>query len=117
MASASDSPLLWVALSSRSGYLRESRNLSASTGDTPAPISIENFHMLRDRQTADSVAAPDDKQARVNLLNWDGNGNEPGLFPPAERLAEEHLGKQNPGAYTDPGPADASDKGLGGAPL
>jgi nitrate reductase beta subunit len=49
---------------------------------TPAPISIENFHMLRDRQTADSVAAPDDKQKRVNLLNWDGKGRPEGLFPP-----------------------------------
>src|SRR4029453_15976902 len=40
----------------------------------PAPISVENFHMLRDRQTADSAAAPEDKGARVNLLNWDGKG-------------------------------------------
>ena len=49
---------------------------------TPAPISVENFHMLRDRQTADTTAAPDDKQARVNLLNWDGKGRPEGLFPP-----------------------------------
>jgi len=49
---------------------------------TPAPISIENFHMLRDRQTADSGAAPEDKHARVNLLNWDGKGRPEGLFPP-----------------------------------
>jgi nitrate reductase beta subunit len=49
---------------------------------TPAPISVENFHMLRDRQTADSAAAPDDKQTRVNLLNWDGKGRPEGLFPP-----------------------------------
>jgi nitrate reductase beta subunit len=49
---------------------------------TPAPISIENFHMLRNRQTADSVAAPDDKETRVNLLNWDGKGRPEGLFPP-----------------------------------
>jgi nitrate reductase beta subunit len=49
---------------------------------TPAPISVENFHIQRDRQTADSAAAPDGKQARVNLLNWDGRGRPDGLFPP-----------------------------------
>jgi nitrate reductase beta subunit len=50
----------------------------------PAPIAVENFHLLRDRQTADAVdspAAPGDKSARVNLLNWDGNGRPQGLFP------------------------------------
>jgi len=49
---------------------------------TPAPIAVENFHLQRDRQTADSAAAPDGKQARVNLLNWDGRGRPDGLFPP-----------------------------------
>jgi nitrate reductase beta subunit len=48
----------------------------------PTPISIENLHTLRDRQTADSIASPDDKQGRVNLLNWDGKGTPAGLFPP-----------------------------------
>ena len=38
--------------------------------------------MLRNRQTADSSAAPADKAARVNLLNWDGKGRPEGLFPP-----------------------------------
>jgi nitrate reductase beta subunit len=49
---------------------------------TPVPIDVENFDMLRNRQTADTVAGPQDKQARVNLLNWDGKGKPPGLFPP-----------------------------------
>jgi nitrate reductase beta subunit len=49
---------------------------------TPAPIDVENFHMLRDRQTADTMATPEDKQGRVNLLNWDGKGTPDGLFPP-----------------------------------
>ena len=48
----------------------------------PTPIAVENFHMLRDRQTADTVAAPTDKGGRVNLLNWDGKGRPAGLFPP-----------------------------------
>ncbi|MET9410044.1 nitrate reductase subunit beta [Streptomyces sp. NPDC002935] len=50
----------------------------------PAPIAVENFHLLRDRQTADAVdtpAAPGDKSTRLNLLNWDGNGRPQGLFP------------------------------------
>jgi len=38
----------------------------------PTPIAVENFQMLKDRQTAD----------RVNLLNWDGKGKPDGLFPP-----------------------------------
>ena len=46
------------------------------------PIAVENFQMLQDRQTADSMAAPADKASRVNLLNWDGKGSPTGLFPP-----------------------------------
>jgi nitrate reductase beta subunit len=50
----------------------------------PTPIAVENFQMLRDRQTSDTVASPEDKGARVNLLNWDGKGTPPGLFPPRD---------------------------------
>ncbi|WP_066588134.1 nitrate reductase subunit beta [Cellulomonas timonensis] len=48
----------------------------------PVRATVETFHALRDRQRAESPAdqgAP----ARVNLLNWDGGGAPPGLFPPA----------------------------------
>jgi nitrate reductase / nitrite oxidoreductase, beta subunit len=38
--------------------------------------------MLQNRQTSDTMAAPGDKAARVNLLNWDGKGSPSGLFPP-----------------------------------
>ncbi|MBA2559657.1 MAG: nitrate reductase subunit beta, partial [Propionibacteriales bacterium] len=48
----------------------------------PTPIAVENFQMLQDRQSADSVAGPGDKRSRVNLLNWDGRGAPTGLFPP-----------------------------------
>ncbi|WP_043660053.1 nitrate reductase subunit beta [Thermocrispum municipale] len=48
----------------------------------PSPIAVENFRMLRDRQHADTPAAPVDKGSRVNLLNWDGKGMPDGLFPP-----------------------------------
>jgi nitrate reductase beta subunit len=38
--------------------------------------------MLQNRQLSDTMASPDDKGARVNLLNWDGKGSPTGLFPP-----------------------------------
>lgn len=47
----------------------------------PTPIALENFRMLRDRQTADTLGNPDTRQGRVNLLSWDGKGSPPGLFP------------------------------------
>jgi nitrate reductase / nitrite oxidoreductase, beta subunit len=46
------------------------------------PIAVENFQMLQTRQTTETIASPDDKSARVNLLNWDGKGAPTGLFPP-----------------------------------
>ncbi|HEX6365382.1 MAG TPA: nitrate reductase subunit beta [Agromyces sp.] len=43
------------------------------------PATVESFHELKQRQTADRPSTP----GRVNLLNWDGNGKPPdGLFPP-----------------------------------
>jgi nitrate reductase beta subunit len=45
-------------------------------------IAVENFHLLKERQTSDTVTPLSGKQARVNLLNWDGKGAPPGLFPP-----------------------------------
>jgi nitrate reductase / nitrite oxidoreductase, beta subunit len=44
------------------------------------PIAVENFHMLRSRQTGDTV---------VNLLNWDGKGRPDGLFPPRPDSSSE----------------------------
>ncbi|WP_139416547.1 nitrate reductase subunit beta [Agromyces laixinhei] len=49
----------------------------AASGDQ-VPVAVENFHALKDRQTADRPSTP----GRVNLLNWDGNGSPGGLFPP-----------------------------------
>ncbi len=48
---------------------------------SPVPIAVENFQMLKNRQTSDSSASPSDKGGRVNLLNWDGRGAPTGLFP------------------------------------
>ena len=50
----------------------------------PTPVAVENFRMLQDRQTSESLASPDDKASRVNLLNWDGKGTPDGLFPPRD---------------------------------
>jgi nitrate reductase / nitrite oxidoreductase, beta subunit len=48
----------------------------------PTPIAVENFRMLRERQTTGALVDPGDKARRVNLLNWDGKGRPEGLFPP-----------------------------------
>jgi nitrate reductase beta subunit len=55
----------------------------------PTPIAVENFAMLQDRQTADTVAAPENKGQRVNLLNWDGKGTPEGLFPSRDDAATD----------------------------
>ena len=52
------------------------------SGGQAQPIAVENFAMLQQRQTSDTMASPDDKAKRVNLLNWDGKGAPTGLFPP-----------------------------------
>ncbi|MEV8638741.1 nitrate reductase subunit beta [Streptosporangium sp. NPDC051023] len=46
----------------------------------PAPVSVESFHSLRQRQTSDEVT-----HERVNLLNWDGKGIPEGMFPKREK--------------------------------
>jgi nitrate reductase beta subunit len=48
----------------------------------PTPVAVENLRMLAERQLGDTVASPEDKATRVNLLNWDGKGTPEGLFPP-----------------------------------
>ncbi|SEB88239.1 respiratory nitrate reductase beta subunit [Paramicrobacterium humi] len=58
--------------------------LGLSSGHGPQPVSVENFHVLKDRQTADRPSTP----GRVNLLNWDGNGTPTGMFPPKDRNDE-----------------------------
>jgi nitrate reductase beta subunit len=55
----------------------------------PTPVSVETFHALRQRQTAGELADADQPRSRVNLLNWDGRGAPPGLFPPRPQRAEQ----------------------------
>ena len=47
----------------------------------PAPVAVETFNALRQRQTSDSSTPADELRGRVNLLNWDGNSDAEGLFP------------------------------------
>ena len=47
----------------------------------PAPVAVETFHALRERQTTGGTAGDDTLRGRVNLLNWDGHGTPSGLFP------------------------------------
>jgi nitrate reductase beta subunit len=42
---------------------------------------VENFQMLKDRQTSDSVVETEHRRERTNLLGWDGRGKPRGLFP------------------------------------
>jgi len=59
---------------------------SASFGEAsgrPVPVAVETFHALRQRQTSEGISPPESMRGRVNLLNWDGVGTPPGLFPEA----------------------------------
>ena len=48
----------------------------------PAPIAVENFHALRQRQTSDALIDAGDAPRRVDLLNWDGKGAASDVMPP-----------------------------------
>ncbi|MFC8502587.1 nitrate reductase subunit beta [Pedococcus sp. NPDC057267] len=68
------------------GMMGESGPFGEGSGGL-TPVAVENFQMLRQRQTADDLsggAAPEPGgrlRGRVNLLNWDGKGSPRGLFP------------------------------------
>ena len=60
---------------------------SAAFGEAsgrPVPVAVETFHALRQRQTSEGISPSDQMRGRVNLLNWDGVGTPPGLFPHRE---------------------------------
>ena len=47
-----------------------------------APVGTTTYDLARGlRQTSDTGASGESLRGRVNLLNWDGNGSPPGLFP------------------------------------
>jgi nitrate reductase beta subunit len=47
----------------------------------PAPVAVETFHALKERQATGGLDRADELRGRVNLLNWDGKGTPDGLFP------------------------------------
>jgi len=64
---------------------------SAAFGEAsgrPVPVAVETFHALKQRQTSEGIAPSEEMRGRVNLLNWDGVGTPPGLFP--EHRGPEH---------------------------
>jgi len=61
-------------------YMTGSGPFGEASG-APAPVAVETFHALKQRQTSEGIAAGE-PGARVNLLNWDGVGTPPGVFPP-----------------------------------
>ncbi|MDA8368691.1 MAG: nitrate reductase subunit beta [Nocardiopsaceae bacterium] len=76
-----------------------------SGGSTP--IAVESFHSLKQRQTTNTLTDPENKEKRVNLLNWDGKGAPEGLFPPRpgqERGAPEVMEGTDPDDDAEPKP-------------
>jgi len=67
------------------------------------PIAVENFQMLKQRQTADAVTP---MAGRVNLLNWDAKGGTEGLFP--ARPVEPDDGAPAETVPRPQGPTDAA---------
>jgi len=75
---------------------------------TGTPLAVESFRTLRERQTSDTATDLNEPGARVNLLNWDGRGTPPGLFPgpgdPPDH-SEPDRGTPDSGAHgTEPKP-------------
>ncbi|HET8767052.1 nitrate reductase subunit beta [Phycicoccus sp. M110.8] len=68
------------------GMMGQSGPFGEGSGEL-TPVAVENFQMLRQRQTADDLSGGDAPEppgrlrGRVNLLNWDGKGSPRGLFP------------------------------------
>ncbi|MCH6469286.1 nitrate reductase subunit beta [Sinomonas terrae] len=58
----------------------------------PMPVAVETYYALRQRQTTDEMVQPGSLHGRVNLLNWDGKGVPPGMFPAKEEKADGAAG-------------------------
>jgi len=72
-------------------YGNESGMFGEASG-RPTPVAVETFHALKERQTSDAAASGESLRGRVNLLNWDGNGAPPGLFPPKDAAPDASAG-------------------------
>jgi nitrate reductase / nitrite oxidoreductase, beta subunit len=62
------------------GMVGGSGPFGEGSGDL-TPVAVENFQMLKVRQTSDELVGGGEKIGRVNLLNWDGKGIPKGMFP------------------------------------
>ncbi|WP_246576909.1 nitrate reductase subunit beta [Actinospica durhamensis] len=90
----------------------------AGSGHAPRPVTIENFHALRARQTSD---VPGGGEKRVNLLNWDGNGSPEGLFPQQQQQLQQRLDQRlasrpTPTAHEGDGGGSGSGGGSSSTP-
>ncbi|KWT57237.1 nitrate reductase [Streptomyces albus subsp. albus] len=72
-----------------------------------SPVAVENFRMLHARQTTGTLTDPADKEARVNLLNWDGKGSPQGLFP--RRSGSRSADRSGNRGSTPAEPVDGTD--------
>ena len=68
------------------GYDDELLEVSGPFGEgsgrgNATPVAVENFRMLQQRQTSDTLVGGGSTKGRVNLLNWDGKGLPDGMFP------------------------------------
>ena len=82
----------WVPVLGISPNGRQSRFRRKSG---PCSMRFETFNALKQRQQAEvaaSTTSSGELRGRVNLLNWDGNGMPPGLFP--TRQSEEATGAE-----------------------
>jgi len=74
------------------GMMGESGPFGEGSGDL-TPVAVQNFQMLKQRQTADDMSGEQSEgkrlRGRVNLLNWDGKGSPRGLFPKRSPKDEE----------------------------
>ncbi len=66
-----------------------------------SPLAVENFQMLKERQTTEFPTDPADKASRVNLLSWDGKGSP---VPPKADPQTGLMAGDDPAGETEPRP-------------
>ena len=83
----------WTSTADRTS-MDESGPFGEASG-RPAPVAVETFHALKQRQTSATSAASDEScAAGSNLLNWDGNGQSPpGMFPSSTEATSDRQGQ------------------------
>lgn len=68
-----------------SDYISAERDRFGEGSGELTPVAVENFRMLSERQTSETIGGDSaGGRRRVNLLNWDGKGRPDGMFPNRE---------------------------------